>query len=185
MKTIRTFVGIAACLAIGSVAFAHGDEDHAAKPGSKATAHEHLHDGAAIGEPGDSARVDRTVQVSMSDAMRFLPSSIPVRQGETIHFVIHNEGQLRHEMVLGTEHELKEHYELMKKFPEMEHADAEAVTVAPGKTGEIIWRFTKAGTVNFACLESGHYDAGMKGLVKVSAVKGTARKQESSSSNKP
>ena len=183
MKTIRTFVGIAACLAIGSAAFAHGDGDHAAKPGGNATAHEHQHDGGSIGEPGNAARVDRTVQVGMSDAMRFSPSSISVRQGETIHFVIHNEGQLRHEMVLGTEHELKEHYELMKKFPEMEHADAEAVTVAPGKTGEIIWRFTKAGTVNFACLESGHYDAGMKGMVKVSAVKGAGRKQASRSND--
>lgn len=185
MKKIRTFVGIAACLAVVSAALAHGNEDHAAKPGGKATAHEHSHEGAAIGEPGNAARVDRTIQVGMSDAMRFLPSSISVRQGETIRFVIHNEGQLRHEMVLGTQHELKEHYELMKKFPEMEHADAEAVTVAPGKTGEILWRFTKVGNVNFACLESGHYDAGMKGMVKVSAVKGAARKQESRSSKKP
>ena len=70
-------------------------------------------------------------------------------------------------MVLGTEKELKEHYEVMKKNPEMEHADENMVTVQPGKSGEIIWQFTKAGKVNFACLQPGHYDAGMKGSVMV------------------
>ena len=177
MKSISTFVGIAASLVIASAAFAHGGDDHAAKPGGKAEAHEHHENDGAIGEAGDAARVDRTVEVAMSDSMRFSPSRISVRQGETIHFVIHNGGQLRHEMVLGTEHELKEHYALMKKFPEMEHADAEAVTVFPGKTGEIVWRFTKAGKVNFACLEPGHYDAGMKGVVTVSADKGATGKK--------
>ena len=59
----------------------------------------------------------------------------------------------------------------MKKNPEMEHADANMVTVAPGETGEIIWQFTKAGKVDFACLQPGHYDAGMKGLVNVSSNK--------------
>ena len=43
-----------------------------------------------------------------------------------------------------------------------------SVTLAPGKTGEIVWQFTKAGKVDFACLQPGHYDAGMKGAVNVS-----------------
>ena len=184
MKSIRTSVGLAASLVVASAVLAHGGDDHAAKPGEKAAAHEH-HDGnGAIGEAGDAARVDRTVEVAMADSMRFSPSSISVRQGETIRFVIQNRGQLRHEMVLGTEHELKEHYALMKKFPEMEHADAEAVTVLPGKTGEIVWRFSKAGKVNFACLEPGHYDAGMKGVVTVSAAKGATGGNASRSSAK-
>jgi len=72
--------------------------------------------------------------------------------------------------VLGTEKELKEHYEVMKKNPEMEHADGNMVTVAPGQTGEIVWQFTKTGKVDFACLQPGHYDAGMKGAVNVSGA---------------
>ena len=84
-------------------------------------------------------------------------------------------GQVKHEMVLGTDKALKEHYEVMKKNPEMEHADANMVTVAPGKTGEIIWQFTKAGKVEFACLQPGHYDAGMKGLVKVAGNKNVVK----------
>lgn len=74
-------------------------------------------------------------------------------------------------MVLGTEKELKKHYELMKKTPEMEHADENMVTVPPGESGEIIWQFTKAGKIDFACLIPGHYDAGMKGTVKVQPEK--------------
>ena len=133
---------------------------------------QHSHSGGhgddVIGKPGVASKVTRTVKVDMSDAMRFTPSSIAVRQGETIRFVVRNSGKLDHEMVLGTEKELKAHYELMKKNPEMEHDDANSVDVKPGKTGKIVWHFTKAGRVDFACLEPGHYDAGMKGSVTVS-----------------
>ena len=41
------------------------------------------------------------------------------------------------------------------------------VTRALGKQGEIVWQFAKAGTVNFACLMLGHYEAGMKWAVKM------------------
>ncbi|MGH6640446.1 MAG: cupredoxin domain-containing protein, partial [Polaromonas sp.] len=103
------------------------------------------------------------------DDMRFHSSKIAVKQGETIRFVAKNSGKVKHEMVLGTIKDLKDHYEVMKKNPEMEHAEANMVTVAPGKSGEIIWQFTKAGKVDFGCLQPGHFDAGMKGLVNVAA----------------
>ena len=127
------------------------------------------HDEAAIGKPGVVSRVTRTVVVDMTDDMRFHSSLISVKQGETIRFVARNNGKVKHEMVLGTEKDLRDHYEVMKKNPEMEHADANMVTVAPGKSGEIIWQFTRTGKVDFACLQPGHFDAGMRGLVKVAA----------------
>ena len=123
----------------------------------------------AIGRAGNPEKVTRTITIDMADSMRFTPSTITARQGEAIRFVVRNSGNIPHEMVLGTEKELKEHYEVMKKHPEMEHADDNMVSVQPGKTGEIIWHFTKAGTVSFACLLPGHYEAGMKGAVKVKA----------------
>ena len=129
------------------------------------------HDDSAIGQPGQAAKVNRTVRVDMADTMHFTPANIAVKQGETIRFVVKNSGQVKHEFVLGIEKELKEHYEQMKKFPQMEHADPNMVTVAPGQTGEVIWQFTKAGPVNFACLYPGHYDAGMKGLINVAGSK--------------
>ena len=126
------------------------------------------HGDAAIGQPGVAAKVTRTVQIDMKDDMRFHADTFKAKRGETIRFVIKNSGALKHEMVLGTEKDLKDHYEVMKKHPEMEHAEPNMVTLAPGKTGEIIWQFTKAGKINFACLQPGHYDAGMKGMVHVS-----------------
>ncbi len=127
------------------------------------------HGDDAIGKPGVASKVTRTVTVDMTDDMRFHSSNIAVKQGETIRFVARNSGKVKHEMVLGTIKDLKDHYEVMKKNPEMEHAEANMVTVAPGKSGEIIWQFTKAGKVDFGCLQPGHFDAGMKGLVNVAA----------------
>jgi len=48
----------------------------------------------------------RTIAIKMSDAMRFTPDLIEVKQGETIRFVIRNEGRMLHEFVLGTKKEL-------------------------------------------------------------------------------
>ena len=70
-------------------------------------------------------------------------------------------------MVLGTSAELKQHAALMRKFPQMRHSDPNAISVEPGKTGELIWQFTKAGTFGFACLVPGHFEAGMKGTIVV------------------
>lgn len=125
------------------------------------------HGEAAIGQPGLASKVTRTINIDMKDDMRFHTSNIDVKQGETVRFVVKNSGKLKHEMVLGTAKDLKDHYEVMKKNPEMEHADANMVTVAPNKSGEIIWNFTSSGKVDFACLQPGHYDAGMKGVVHV------------------
>lgn len=122
---------------------------------------------SALGKPGDAAKVTRTVEVDMNDRMRFSPSQIEVKRGETIRFVVKNVGKLKHEMVLGSVKELKEHAEMMRKMPEMEHADENMVSVDPGKSGELIWQFTKAGKFDFACLQPGHFEAGMKGKVAV------------------
>ena len=158
MKLKTLIVGLSATL-LASTAFASGD--HAGG---------HHSDAGAIGQPGNAAKVSRTITLDMTDAMRFSPAEITAKQGETIKFVVRNSGKLKHEMVLGTEKELQEHAEVMKKNPEMEHADENMVTVQPGKSGEIIWQFTKAGKIRFACLQPGHYDAGMKGVVLVSGA---------------
>lgn len=127
------------------------------------------HEESPIGKPGVAAKVTRTIQVDMSNGMRFKPSDIQVKRGETVRFVLKNTDSVKHEFSLGTPQELAEHYEVMKKFPDMEHDEPNKISLAPGKQGEIIWQFTKAGTVDFACLHVGHFDAGMKGQVKVAA----------------
>ena len=136
---------------------------------SSATAHgdEHHHDHAAFGQPGDPAKVSRSVAIDMNDTMRYNPARISVKRGETIRFVVKNSGQIKHEVVLGTVKELREHAALMRKFPEMEHADPNQLAVDSGKTGELVWQFTKSGTFDFGCLQPGHYEAGMHGRIAV------------------
>lgn len=139
---------------------------------STKTAGQHGADGHAegmAGAPGKVADVSRVVEVSMADTMRFAPSAITVKKGQTVRFVVKNQGQVKHEMVLGSPAELKEHAQMMQKMPGMEHADANTVALDAGKTGELIWHFTQAGTVDFACLQPGHFEAGMRGAVTVAA----------------
>jgi uncharacterized cupredoxin-like copper-binding protein len=145
-------------MALSSAAFAGGNH---------AGGHSHGDEETAIGKPGLPAKVNRTITIEMNDSMRYLPADLQVRQGETIRLVVRNVGKVKHELSLGTQKELMEHLEEMKKFPDMEHDEPSKVTLAPGKQGEIIWQFTKAGPVNFACLMPGHYEAGMKGVIRV------------------
>ena len=122
---------------------------------------------AAIGMPGNPGEVTRSIEVEMSDSMRFKPDSISVKRGETIRFIVRNTGHLEHEMVLGTINELKEHAERMRKGPAMGHDGPTPAPVEPGKTGELIWQFNGDGTFDFACLEPGHFEAGMVGKILV------------------
>jgi len=121
------------------------------------------------GIAGDVKAVTRSITVSMSDTMRFSPTQLNIKQGETIRFVIKNGGKVMHEMVLGTQKDLDEHAALMLKFPGMEHDEPYMAHVGPGKTGQIIWTFNKAGNFDFACLIAGHYQAGMVGKINVTA----------------
>ncbi|HEX5683156.1 MAG TPA: cupredoxin family protein [Ideonella sp.] len=149
---------------VGSGAFAHGDAGHPQqKPGYDAAKVEQR----AFGREGDPKQVSRTIKVDMNDAFRFTPSDVVIRRGETVKFVVSNSGRQLHEMVLGTPQELKEHADLMKKFPDMEHADANMAHVKPGAKGEIVWQFTQAGEYQFACLIPGHFEAGMVGKLVV------------------
>lgn len=141
-------------------AYAHGD----AHPASGAPA---VKEQKPWGIAADPVPGIRTIRISMNDAMRFEPASIAVKEGETVRLVVKNDGQLMHELVIGTKKELDAHAALMKKFPNMEHEEPYMVHVAPGKTGEIVWTFNRPGEFDFGCLIAGHYEAGMVGKIKV------------------
>ena len=154
-----TRASLVAALAMSGAAFAAG---------SHSGGHGHADEETAIGKPGVASKVTRTITIEMRDTMTYSPAEIQAKQGETIRFVVKNVVKVKHELSLGTEKELLEHLEQMKKFPDMEHDEPNKISLQPGAQGEVIWRFTKAGTVHFACLHVGHFDAGMKGLIKVS-----------------
>ncbi|BEP59574.1 cupredoxin family protein [Variovorax sp. V213] len=163
MKTIKALM-LASTLAFSNPGFAHGDEDHSAPSGPVRKEQKEW------GIAGDAASATRKLEFRMTDNMRFAPERIQVKQGETVRLSIRNDGQVMHEFVLGTKKELDEHAALMMKFPGMEHSEPYMAHVPPGKTGEIVWTFNRAGDFDFACLIAGHYQAGMVGKVKVVAA---------------
>ena len=120
-----------------------------------------------FGRAADPRRAGRTIHVEMADTMRYSPAEITVTRGDTVRFVVSNKGQALHEMVLGRMQELREHAEMMKKHPGMEHDEPHMLHVAPGKTGEMGWRFTRAGEFHYGCLVPGHFEAGMVGRITV------------------
>ena len=127
----------------------------------------HDDDELAIGKPGDAARGIRKIEVDMNDAFRFSPATLKFPAGETVRLVIHNSGAVLHEWILGTSEDIEEHAELMRRSPSMEHDEPQQVRVPPGEMRELVWEFDRAGTLMFAGLQPGHFEAGMKGLVEV------------------
>ncbi|MEB0011063.1 cupredoxin family protein [Glaciimonas sp. Gout2] len=141
--------------AIATTSIANADTGHASS------------ENPASGAPGTITKVNRTIHIAMADDMRFTPANVTVKQGETVKFVVANNGKLQHEMVIGSTAELSKHAEMMRQMPEMKHHESNQITVEPGKTADLIWTFGKTTKVDFACLEPGHFEAGMKGKVNV------------------
>ena len=133
--------------------------------------HSHSHGEAAV--PKQEAQMGtqmatRTVTVTLSDDMRFTPANWQATSGETVRIQVVNTGKVRHEFIIGTEAELKAHADDMKKSKTAHHHHgSNAVSVAPGGTGELVWTFADAGVLHIACFEPGHYDAGMRGTISV------------------
>lgn len=151
----------AALLGAATGAHAHGNDDHAAKAGPAKKEQKDW------GIAGDAKAVRRTIEVRMLDTMRFTPDRIDVRLGETVRFDVSNAGKVMHEFVIGTKKENEAHAALMVKFPNMEHDEPYMAHVPPGRRGEIVWTFNRAGAFEFACLIAGHYQGGMVGTIVV------------------
>lgn len=159
-------IGFVAALAMltTSVSFAHGDTSHAPKArqyvGSEVV-------DTDFGRQGDPSQVTRTISIDMNDNMRFSPGVLVIRRGDTVRLDVANKGRLLHELVLGSPENLQAHGDAMKKYPGMQHEEPHMVHVEPGRTGEMVWHFTRAGAFQFACLLPGHFEAGMAGKVIV------------------
>lgn len=160
--------------------------------GSHAGGHGH---GFDFGKPAKASEAKRTVTVVMRDNL-YEPEAISVQAGETVRFVVKNEGQFVHEFNIGTAAMHAEHQKEMMMMVEhgvlepdrinrermkmdmgggktMEHNDPNSLLLEPGKSGEIVWTFTKATELEFACNVPGHYDAGMVGKMSVKPRKGS------------
>lgn len=145
------------------------------------------HGNEALGEPGKSENVTRTIEVAMLDNY-YEPESISVKPGETIRFRVKNEGALVHEFNIGTPAMHEAHQKEMRMMVEhgviqggklneemmemdmgnghsMKHDDPNSVLLEPGQSKEIVWKFTRKGNIEFACNVPGHYQSGMYGEV--------------------
>jgi len=168
-------------LAAAPVAFAASDDGGG---------HGHA-DALDFGQPGNPAEVTRTIEVTMADNY-FEPENITVEAGETVRFVLKNEGGFLHEFNIGTAAMHRAHQDEMMTMMEhgmitadgidhemmtMDHAangmaghvhdDPNSVLVEPGETQELVWQFSQATDLEFACNVPGHYDAGMVGEIAV------------------
>jgi len=144
-----------------AVGYAHGDRPH--HQGTGPVIREQKPWG--IGAAADEAR--RTIEIRMTDDMRFSPAHLEVTEGETLRLRAVNRGQVMHEIVIGTREELQTHAELMRKHPNMEHDEPYMAHVPPRQRGEIVWTFNRQGDFEFACLIPGHFEAGMRGTIRV------------------
>lgn len=124
----------------------------------------------AFGAPGNAADVDRTISIKARD-VNFDIATVTVKAGETVKFVVVNEGAADHEFTLGDAAEQAAHRREMLEMAGMDmsqsHHDANALYLKSGETKALVWKFGKAGQIEFGCNVPGHYEAGMKGTIAV------------------
>ena len=178
MKNLLLTTAIA--LSFGAPAFASGEHatkhsevkvEEAEGHGNHGAGHGDAHaEMMMIGMPGDAAKVDRTINVTMVETddgkMLLEGDEMTFKTGETIRFVIENKGELEHEFVLDTMERNAEHKIEMAKMM-MEHDDPNRITLDAGASGEVIWTFANDGAFEAACLIPGHYESGMFRTVAV------------------
>jgi len=122
--------------------------------------------GSPVGSSADPSQAKKIVRVTTADDMQFHFTEQPVlHANDVVTFVVTNSGKVPHEFSIGDEAEQKAHQEMMRKMPNMIHEDDNTITVNPGETKEITWRFKGGSEVVFACNIPGHFEAGM--LLKI------------------
>ncbi|MBJ9975312.1 cupredoxin family protein [Pseudomonas sp. S75] len=130
----------------------------------------------SFGEPAAASQATRTVQVVLKD-IAFEPDALQVKAGETVRFVLINEGKLAHEFNLGDRAMHVEHQKEMAAMAAMGHEQmghgahghdqGNTVLVQPGQRAELTWTFRKSAPIEFACNVPGHYQAGMVGPLTI------------------
>ena len=124
----------------------------------------------SVGEPGKGTP-ERVISVSMQDSMRFVfkPELGELKQGETIEFQLRNDGSIQHEFSIGNAEDQIKHAQMMQKMPDMKHSDPNTVSLLPGESTTLSWKFMGKDTVVFACNIPGHFEAGMKHVQAIGA----------------
>jgi uncharacterized cupredoxin-like copper-binding protein len=123
---------------------------------------------SGVGAPADEGEAGRTIEIASLDSMSFEPARVNVSAGETVTFAVTNTGKTVHEFTLGNAAMQQEHAQAMAHIPAgMTHEFSNAITLQPGETKRLTWRFGHAASLEFACHQPGHYQAGMRGHIKI------------------
>ena len=124
----------------------------------------------AGGSASSTTQSARTVTIKAFDSLRFDPAGVTIKAGETVRFVVANEGETKHEFILGDEAVQSEH-EGMGMGTGMDHGGTNlpALTLAPGETKEATVVFDRPAIILYGCHEPGHYKGGMVGIITVTA----------------
>lgn len=125
-----------------------------------------MEDTSRFGDPGDPGKADRTVTVKATEIAYDL-AKLDVKAGETILFVLENDGTQDHELGVGDDAFFAAHAKMMADMPGMVHDMPNMVRATPGAKAEFAWTFSKAGVFKFACSMPGHSDLGMTGPITV------------------
>lgn len=159
-----TFISISATASAAGNGHDHGSMNHGATDHSAMNHGEMHHNMSMPGQPGLAADVSRTIAITAHDTMRFAPGELQVEDGETIRFVVTNGGRIPHQFNIATEAGQLQHIEMMRQsMGKHTHDMPHLITLQPGETGTLIWRFSQQERVQFGCNLPGHYEAGMKG----------------------
>jgi uncharacterized cupredoxin-like copper-binding protein len=142
-----------------------GDNDNGQAQGASETTMDH---GAMSSTTAAAGQASRTVKVTANDQLRFQPTSVTVRQGETIAFTVTNTGKVAHEFVIGDQAFQDEHEKEMAGRTMPMGDDADGIGLPAGATKTLTYTFKQAGTLLYACHTAGHYQSGMKGTITVS-----------------
>jgi uncharacterized cupredoxin-like copper-binding protein len=161
---LALLVGIIIIIGIGGP---HGPGRHMPSGGFAAPSSGQENTGG-IGGPAAADEATRTVEVTALDTMTFEPSKINVSTGETLTFVVTNSGQAVHEFTLGDAAMQQQHADEMAQMADtMVHNEPNSIRLQPGETKQLTWRFGDSGTLEYACHEPGHYQAGMRGQITI------------------
>ena len=94
----------------------------------------------------------------------FSISTLPVRPGTTVRFLVRNNDPIDHEFIVGG----PRIHALHERGTRASHPPVPGeVSVPAGELGETFYRFDQAGRYLFACHLPGHFAYGMRGWVDV------------------
>jgi uncharacterized cupredoxin-like copper-binding protein len=121
----------------------------------------------AFGQPGDGDRAARTIHIEARDDAGYAGLSLQVHPNETVRFFVHNPGSTPHEFRIGDPDYQRAHQAMVARMPGTQHDDPNAIVVAPGETGWIVWKFGNTPIVQLACHLGAQYRTGHYATVHV------------------